>query len=88
MQATQAAGDVLAEEWRSRVPVDEGNYRDSAIEAVAKPGKTRRDRARARREALSGVKRKDHPRRYAARLEFGSSGLDPGLEARWHLLRP
>lgn len=70
-EATQAAGDVLAEEWKSRVPIDDGHYRD-AIVAEARPGK-RGATGIVKVGNAPGVKRKDQPRRYASRLEFGSA---------------
>lgn len=71
VQATQAAGDVLAEEWRSRVPVEDGNYRE-AIEAKARPGR-RGATGLVKVGNAPGVPRKEQPRRYASRLEFGSA---------------
>lgn len=68
-QATQAAGDVLADAWRARVPVEDGDYR-SAIRA----------RARAGKKGATGVvdiapgkasDGGDGPRAYAPTLEFG-----------------
>lgn len=60
----QAAADVLAEEWRRRVPVDQGDYRDS-IQADAQPG----------RDGATALVRITDPEvaQYAPRLEFGDS---------------
>lgn len=70
-RATQAGGDVLAEAWRARVPVLDGNYRD-AIEAKAKPGK-RGATGVVQLRKLGGVPSDEQPRLYAPRLEFGSA---------------
>lgn len=70
-EATKAAGDVLAEEWSSRVPVDEAHYRE-AIVAEARPGK-KGATGIVKVGNAPGVPRKDQPRRYASRLEFGSA---------------
>ena len=71
VEATQAAGDVLAAEWKARVPVDDGNYR-AAIEAKAKAG-SRGATGIVRVGNAPGVPRDEQPRRYASRLEFGSA---------------
>lgn len=71
VKATQAGGDVLKDTWRARVPVKDGNYR-AAIEAKAKPGK-RGATGVVQVGTAPGVDDKDQPRRYAARLEFGSA---------------
>lgn len=86
VEATQAAGDVLAEAWRANVPVEEGNYR-AAIEAKAKAG-SRGATGIVRVGNAPGVKRQDQPRRYAARLEFGSSSFaasDAPYDATYNL---
>lgn len=69
--ATQAGADVLADAWRARVPVDDGDYRNSI-----------RARARAGKKGATGVvdirpgrasDGGDGPRAYASRLEFGTA---------------
>lgn len=70
-QATQAGADVLAKEWRGKVPVLDGNYR-SAIEAKAKPGKIGAT-GLVQVGSAPGVPPDEQPRLYAARLEFGSA---------------
>lgn len=72
-QATQAGADVLAEAWRDRVPVKDGNYK-RGIYASAKPGK-RGATGLVRVQGVPGLKRIDQPYRYASRLEFGSSAF-------------
>lgn len=67
-EATQAGGDVLAEEWRSRVPVDDGDYRDS-IYARGYAGKIGASGVVATK-TVPGLAKSQQPRNYAARLEF------------------
>lgn len=70
-QATQAGADVLADEWKARVPVLDRNYQQG-ITASAKPGKIGAT-GLVRVKAVPGLKTIDQPYRYAARLEFGSA---------------
>lgn len=70
VQATWAGADVLKDEWKSRVPVEDGDYRD-AIVASAKPGK-KGATGLVQVGSAAGVPTNQQPRRYAARLEFGT----------------
>lgn len=91
VQAVLAGADVLAVEWRARVPVFEGHYRNS-ITAVASQGKEGAT-GLVYPADVPGVPDNEQPRRYAARLEFGSAaqtkrmlkrgiGADPGRRRR------
>lgn len=69
-QAVLAGGEALAVEWKRIVPVDEGHYRES-ITAVASPGRQGATGLVFPAD-VPGVPDNEQPRRYAARLEFGS----------------
>lgn len=71
VRATRAGAEVLAEAWRERVPVDDGNYR-AAIKANARPGK-RGATGLVSIVGTGGAPREERPAFYAPRLEFGSS---------------
>lgn len=70
-QATLAGADVLMETWRSRVPVDDGDYRDS-ITALASPGRVGATAVVFPGE-VPGLDDDEQPRNYASRLEFGTT---------------
>lgn len=71
VQATAAAAEVIADEWRARVPVLDADYR-SSITVVASPGK-KGATALVFTETVAGLEDSQQPRNYAPRLEFGSS---------------
>jgi HK97 gp10 family phage protein len=69
-QAVLAGGEVLAEEWKRTVPVKDGHYRNS-ITAVSSPG-NKGATGLVYPADVPGLPDNEQPRRYAARLEFGS----------------
>lgn len=68
--AVLAGADVLADEWRRIVPYFEGHYRRSitAVSSVGRDGAT----GLVFPADVPGLPDDQQPRRYAARLEFGS----------------
>lgn len=69
--ALLAGGEVLRQRWSATVPVKDGHYRDS-ITAVASPG-NRGATGLVYPADIPGLPDSQQPRRYAARLEFGSA---------------
>jgi HK97 gp10 family phage protein len=69
-QALLAGADVIADEWRARVPVKDGHYRNS-ITAASSPGK-KGATGIVYPGDIPGLPDNEQPRRYAARLEWGS----------------
>lgn len=70
-RATYKGAKVLADEWRDRVPVKDGNYRE-AIFARSKAGRIGATGIVSLR-LVPGLAKNDQPRLYASRLEFGSA---------------
>ena len=69
--ALLAGAEVLREAWSARVPVDDGDYRDS-ITALSSPGKVGAT-AVVFPGDVAGLSASQQPRNYAPRLEFGSA---------------
>jgi len=75
--AQMAAAVPILEAWRSRVPVLDGNYRDSlTIANLGVKG------AAVGTAWLGEVPREEQPVMYAKRLEFGDSTMRPQPSAR------
>ena len=71
--ALQAAGGVIATEWRSRVPVLDANYQAS-LEKAPRAGKTKVGASGSvAPRKVPGLPDDEQPTRYAARLEFGDA---------------
>jgi HK97 gp10 family phage protein len=71
-EVTLAGAEVIAEAWRNRVPIHDGNYRQ-AIEAKSRAGKNGATGI-VGVGAVPGVAKSQQPRWYAAVLEYGTSG--------------
>jgi HK97 gp10 family phage protein len=69
--ALLAAGDVIATEWRSRVPVLDANYQ-AALDKAPRAAKTKAGASGSvAPRKVAGVPDDEQPVRYAGRLEFG-----------------
>lgn len=79
--AALAGAEALADEWRQRVPVDEGHYRDSIAAERDDEG------AVVLVGDVPGLPADEQPRLYAPGLEFGGQGrpaqpsLRPAVDA-------
>lgn len=69
-QATLAGAEVIAEEWRRLVPVEDRDYQ-GAIATSASPGRHGAT-ALVFIDDAPGLEESQQPRNYAPRLEFGS----------------
>jgi hypothetical protein len=75
--AQMAAAAPILEAWRSRVPIKDGNYRDSlTIANLGAKG------AAVGTRWLPELPRNEQPVLYAKRLEFGDSEIHPQPSAR------
>ena len=84
VEAMRLALLEIAKEWGARVPVHEGHYKaamaqDNAVKA--KPGR-RGAVGYVNVPHVKGVKTRQQPKLYAARLEFGGKGIGPQPSAR------
>jgi len=76
LRATKAGAEVLQEEWKARVPVLEGHYRDSIATVEQGP-----DTA-VGVGPVPGVPPNEQPTLYAAKLEFTNRpALRPAIDA-------
>lgn len=81
-EALQAAGGVIADEWRSRVPVLDANYQAS-LDAAPRAGKTKAGASGSvAPRKVAGLADDEQPTRYAARLEFGDADQPAEPSAR------
>jgi HK97 gp10 family phage protein len=80
--AVLAAGDVIATEWRSRVPVLDANYQRS-LEGAQRAAKTKAGASGSvPPRKVPGLPDGDQPVAYAARLEFGDADRPAEPSAR------
>jgi HK97 gp10 family phage protein len=80
--ALQAAGVLIATEWRSRVPVLDADYQAS-LDAATRAAKTKAGAAGSvAPRKVAGLPDDEQPTRYAARLEFGDADRPAEPSAR------
>lgn len=71
--AVLAAGDVISQEWRSRVPVLDAHYQAS-LESATRAAKTRAGASGSvAPRKVAGLRDDEQPVLYAGRLEFGDA---------------
>jgi HK97 gp10 family phage protein len=71
--AVLAAGDVISQEWRSRVPVLDAHYQ-AALDKAPRAGKTKVGASGSvAPRKVAGVADDEQPVLYAGRLEFGDA---------------